>query len=508
MSEPSLALIEPRLRTLLPAVLYAEAWSEPSTQTLIDVFNHLRTLRYILQDYVPRFVADDPATPGKTRAKWQTGALMFTDLAGFTTLVEAHAALGTVGAEALLEMLNIYFATMVEVISKSGGNLLEWTGDAMLVQFPQADSEGLIKAVRAGLRMQRAMQRFAQIESPRGIVELGMRIGIHTGRFLAADVGTPRRMESVLLGQVVQATKLAESSGVVGQVCLTEAAQALLADTFRYTQAEHDGYCLVVDDLADDQLGEYDLLPPRRRAGSGVLFDHSPAALISSIEAAVPLVEQLASYLPSPVLNLVVESAAQRAIPAQFVQLPVIFVNLLGLTNLIDQVADSAESDVVQVLAHCFALVNAAVEARGGILKNLTYDKIGSTILIYFGAVNGHVDDVERAAQTALAIKAVIARMAEVQVGALRAAVSCKIGVAYGPAFAAEIGEPRGRREFNLLGDAVNTAARLMAAAAAGEIYINAAFHERIDAAHRCAALGTLQLKGKAEPQSAYRLLS
>jgi class 3 adenylate cyclase len=50
------------------------------------------------------------------------------------------------------------------------------------------------QAVRAGLRMQRAMQRFASLPTPLGAVSLQMRVGIHWGRHLSADIGTARRM--------------------------------------------------------------------------------------------------------------------------------------------------------------------------------------------------------------------------------------------------------------------------------------------------------------------------
>ena len=85
-----LTLLEPRLRSLLPAMLYASVWVEPIPERLIQVFEHLRTLRRMLGDYVPRFVAETPPTPGIARSAWQEGTLMFTDLAGFTSLMDAH----------------------------------------------------------------------------------------------------------------------------------------------------------------------------------------------------------------------------------------------------------------------------------------------------------------------------------------------------------------------------------------------------------------------------------
>src|SRR3970040_2537853 len=104
----------------------------PPPPSLTRVFEHLRTLQRILSDYVPRQVAEALPRPGEARHEWQEGTLMFTDLAGFTPLMEANAARGSAGAESLLGVLNSYFSEMIEFISISGGNLLEFTGDAML----------------------------------------------------------------------------------------------------------------------------------------------------------------------------------------------------------------------------------------------------------------------------------------------------------------------------------------------------------------------------------------
>jgi class 3 adenylate cyclase len=100
------------------------------------VFEHLRTLQRNLQDYLPRLVVAASAAPGQAQHAWQEGRLMFTDLAGFTPLLEANMARGAEGAAALLQVLSRYFAAMIEIVSKAGGSLLKFTGDAMLAMFP------------------------------------------------------------------------------------------------------------------------------------------------------------------------------------------------------------------------------------------------------------------------------------------------------------------------------------------------------------------------------------
>src|SRR5215813_8470874 len=142
--------IEAHLRMLLPAQLYAATWVDPSPNNLVKVFEHLRTLQRILHDYIPGEISSDLPKPGQLRYGWKEGALMFTDLAGFTPLMEANMAQGRSGAAVLLRLLNGYFSEMIEIVSKSGGNLLEFTGDALLIEFSGTDIQtDMTRAVRA-----------------------------------------------------------------------------------------------------------------------------------------------------------------------------------------------------------------------------------------------------------------------------------------------------------------------------------------------------------------------
>jgi len=505
-SQSRLIALEPRLRHLLPADLYANYWISPSPETLMHVFEHLRTLRRILSDYVPRQVSESLPHPGQARYEWQEGTLMFTDLAGFTPLMEASAQHGRAGAVALLEVLNRYFAAMIEIISKSGGNLLEFTGDAMLALFPAGPRlNDTRQAVRAGLRMQRAMSQFANIQVLGDSFKLGMRIGLHSGKFLTADIGTPRRMENVLLGSTVRQTKKAEGAGEVGRVNLTFRAFQRVQDNFEFDDGEP-GHMLVVDNLSERQLGEYDIAMGSRRMANPVLFDRSVEGLAQEIEGLVNLIEPLACYLPAPVLNLAVEGTAHRRIEPKFPELTVMFVNLLGLPEAADSAQPGEEERIVSTFSRAFALINAAIESRGGVLKHVTYHLSGSDMLIYFGTPNAHTDDPARAASAALAIKDMIAGFEPTMVNNGMIHLSCQVGISCGSVFAAEIGEPRGRREFNILGDTVNTAARLMGKADHNQILINDSVYQEIKDVFEVEPMGVMTLKGKTSVGSIYAL--
>lgn len=508
--------IERSLRDLVPADLYAALWVDPSPKTMVKVFDHLRTLQHILIDYVPRDVAQQPPLSPQIRHRWHRGTLLFTDLAGFTPLFAANAAAGRAGAEALLALINDYFAQMVELVSKAGGNLLEFTGDAMLVQFrheayqSEGDHAEVMQAIYAGLRMQRAMENFAAIETTQGCLSLRMRLGVHPGQFVAADIGTPLRRAHVLMGEPVLVAKRTEGAGVVGRVCLSQAGYDCLqpVDHALSLEANAGAGWLVIDDLSAATLGEYDLTLSRRRPGSSMLFDRSVPGLIGEIKTSLTTVEPLASYLPRPVLQLLVNTAAARRIPPAFPTAAVAFVNLIGLPEAVDTAYPDDTDGIVACFSRAFALINGAVERRRGILQKVTYHSVGSELLIHFGVLAPDPEAPLRAAETLIAIRTLVNQLPPPLRQGQPLTITCRMGLTYGPVFAAEIGEPRGRREFNVLGDTVNTAARLMGRASPNQILLDGATRQALgpESDYRCVFLGDVCLKGQTALQPIYGL--
>lgn len=497
----------PSLRHFLPDYLAETLEIEPSDAMLEQVFNHLRTLYHILDDYLPRRIATRPPQPGQVEFSWQEGTLIFTDLIGFTTLMEANNKFGLQGAETLLEILNNYFREMIEIASKSSGDLLEFTGDALLILFPKDKGrKDVERAVRAGLRMQRAMTHFDHIETPLGTFSLGMRVGLHSGRFLTANIGTPERMEYVLLGNTVLQAKLAESSSQRGRVCLTDATYELVRDDFHFEPGKP-GYMFVVDNLSTGILGEYELFSSARRRSIPVLMlDSSREGMLYAIRQGIERVAPLAAHMPQRVLDIQVESTDTRRIPPEFPNPTAIFVNLRGLTESIDHALPEEEEGLVRGFSNVFSQINATVEQHGGVLKKVTCHLNGSDMAIYFDTPKPTPDAAHHAAETALAIRGIVANLPPLQVNGTPLKLFCQIGINAGPAFSAEIGEPRGRREFNVLGDTINTTARLMNRAEPNQILTSKVIYEATANNFDFEYLGDFSLKGKAAPTAIYAL--
>jgi class 3 adenylate cyclase len=374
------------------------------------------------------------------------------------------------------------------------------------VQFPTGKKRtDTSRAVRAGLRMQRAMKKFESIEIMGDEFSLGMRVGIHEGRFLIADIGTPHRMEHILLGGSVLRAKKAEGSGKTGQVCLTDEAKEMVKDEFRFEDHKK-GFSLIVDDLTEEALGDFDIVPPSTRMASMVLFDTSKEGLITAISDSINKVEPLASFIPSPVLNLLVENAASRGIPPDFPEATLLFVNLLGLPEGLDDASQEDQEIVIEEFSRMVSLINAEIEAQGGVMKKVTYHHAGPDIMAFFGVPEAHTNDTIRAARAALEITNLVKRAKGIKYGEETLKLSSHIGITRGQVFAAEIGERQGRREFNVMGNTVNTAARLMDHAESNQILTSETVHERIGELYEMEKFENVQLKGRSQKLTLFGL--
>src|SRR5690242_19634211 len=125
-----------------------------------------------LSPYVPRLALDWLVDTPDDAVRLLTGTLAFVDISGFTRLTEILAAHGKAGAEELTGYLDAIFAELLGIAYASGGELIKWGGDAVLVRFigdGHAD-----RAVDSAWRMQRAIARSGRLKTSAGAATLRM----------------------------------------------------------------------------------------------------------------------------------------------------------------------------------------------------------------------------------------------------------------------------------------------------------------------------------------------
>ncbi len=151
------------------------------------------------------------------------------DLRGFTAMAER------LPPREVIEILNLYLETMVDVIARYEGTIDEIIGDAILVIFgaPLACDDHAAKAVACGIAMQLAMIDVNERLATKDRVHLEMGIGIHTGRVIVGNIGSLRRTKYAAVGSNVNMAGRVESFTTGGQVLITEATREQIQPALR-----------------------------------------------------------------------------------------------------------------------------------------------------------------------------------------------------------------------------------------------------------------------------------
>lgn len=155
--------------------------------------------------------------------------ILMSDLRGFTAMV------ARLQPREVIEFLNLYLESMVDVISRFEGTIDEIIGDAILVIFgaPTSCSDHAAKAVACGLAMQLAMSEVNRRLVEKGATELEMGIGIHTGRVIVGNIGSLRRTKYAAVGSNVNLAGRIESFTTGGQVLISESTRTQITSPLR-----------------------------------------------------------------------------------------------------------------------------------------------------------------------------------------------------------------------------------------------------------------------------------
>ncbi len=285
ITEEELARIEPylppgTLDNLPPAALWQPADVTRVQEILTRLLDNVVT-------YLPRYLVQIELAAPETTAggEFLRGTLLFSDISGFTAMSERLSTLGKDGAEQIVALVNRYFSAMLHVLFTYGGDLFKFGGDALLAFFPDSpETPGSVNALHAAWAMQQAMAAFREVETSLGTFPLQMKIGMHAGPFFAARVGTPKKREFVVTGATVNATAMAESAAVAGQILASDAvyAQAQTQPGCTFSPGPP-GYYLL------DTLTPFSLFPPRPFSLSPHLRQKSCARLRPRSNASRPI---------------------------------------------------------------------------------------------------------------------------------------------------------------------------------------------------------------------------
>jgi adenylate cyclase len=146
---------------------------------------------------------DEKVTEGQEREM----TVVFTDLAGFTTISETL-------KEKVIPLLNEYLGLMSSIIKKHNGLVNKFLGDGIMFFFnaPRPNPRHAIDAVETVLEMQQELIGFNEGLLKRGLPAITMRAGITTGSMVVGDAGGMGRSDYTVIGDNVNLAARLESA--------------------------------------------------------------------------------------------------------------------------------------------------------------------------------------------------------------------------------------------------------------------------------------------------------
>jgi class 3 adenylate cyclase/tetratricopeptide (TPR) repeat protein len=424
--------------------------------------------------YLSRTLLDQLAGHPDRELPWIVrieGTMVMADVSGFTALSERLAAGGREGAEQLTDIINSFFGDLLEIAERHGGDTLTFGGDAVLLLFSGEDHAP--RAVAASLEILASLEGLAGCRAGRHRIELGMSMGAHSAKFLFVASGSENRAHLLSTGPDAQRVAVAESAAHTGDLVITGATKELLGSDAVVEREAPDLWR--VCSLVDDGLTSTPAPGYNREAR----FD--PGSVMP--------------YLPPLLADAVRSGVTPPALGGEHRKVTVAFAHVSGVNELL---AEPGASEALRELHAYLAGTFELLERSGGTLVSSDIDVDGFKLVFAFGAPVAREHDADSAARFALEMQGFVSESG--------LSLEHRLGLHRANVYAGDVGSAT-RRQYTVMGDGVNLAARLMAHASPGTIVVSHELASMLDERFRCDDLDTIQVKGRDEPVGICRLM-
>ena len=200
-------------------VFYNHTGEDQGVIVMVDDISRTELLRETFSRYLSPHVLEQILTE-KQRPVLQSArrdlTVLFADIRNFTRAAEQ------LQPEVVVEVLNQYLDLMVDILFQYQGTLDKFLGDGLLALFgtplPQADHPG--RAVQAALTIQQAIKQLNARRYRAGAITLDIGISINSGEAIVGNIGSEKRMEYTVVGDMVNVAHRLQAWAQGGEVLI------------------------------------------------------------------------------------------------------------------------------------------------------------------------------------------------------------------------------------------------------------------------------------------------
>jgi len=206
----------------------------------------------------------------------------------------------------------------------------------------------------------------------------------------------------------------------------------------------------------------------------------------------------LKMYVDENVLNFMTHKEFENSLLKNELMVgTVMFMDVCGFTSLTEQVPPNT---VIELLNSLFDRIVKEIIAQGGHVDKFMGDAV---MAVFRGEY--HLD---RAIDTALAVRAQMGSIEPIQIGDKTFKAEISVGINSGEMVSGNIGSVSLKRlDYTVIGDSVNLAQRLQSVAKSGQIIITEEVYEQAKESFQCEMLGEVNLKNKANAFVIYQVI-
>lgn len=202
-----------------------------------DAYNRMRSGLGWFSTYVPRSLVPllmRPDSEETLASREVEVTVLFTDIVGFSGIAQR------LSARRLAAFLNRHFSLLGIHIESEGGSIDKYIGDSIMAFWgaPEEQKDHAARAARAALAIAERLGNDNARRARKGLSPVRIRIGIHSGRAIAGNIGAPGRINYTLVGDTVNIAQRLEQFGKQVDDGKRSAVISVSADTVQLLPSE------------------------------------------------------------------------------------------------------------------------------------------------------------------------------------------------------------------------------------------------------------------------------